>query len=393
MSDASNFDFGKFIPGFDFLQSLVKGAGAGANPLGKTPQWVAPTVSIEEVDKRITELKAVQFWLEQNGRALAATIQALEVQRMTLSTLKGMNVSMSELAKSFSFPAMGAGEQKEAQDQAPQNVFSQAMDWTRAAAASAQDFSRWAKPQHTEGESAAATAAAEASDPTAMQAQAELFKAHATQAPSQGAEAAHKAQPQAEAAASSQEDAGQSTVDAAKEVTEEMAAVQKAAVGQAMQWWGALTQQFQQIAAKAVAEPVSHQAMEAAQRAGDMASNLAKTAVQTATAATEKMVAKASANVQAASTAAANVAAQAGVHAGAKSSKPAATQGVAKPAAKSAVKPAAKAAAKPAVKPAAKAAAKRAAAPAAAKPVAKAAAKTAKAVKTTVSAGRGRAKG
>ena len=387
MSDASNFDFGKFIPGFDFLQSLVKGAGAGANPLGKTPQWVAPTVSIEEVDKRITELKAVQFWLEQNGRALAATIQALEVQRMTLSTLKGMNVSMSELAKSFSFPAMGAGEQKEAQDQAPQNVFSQAMDWTRAAAASAQDFSRWAKPQHTEGEPAAA--AAEASDPTAMQAQAELFKAHATQAPSQGAEAAHKAQPQAEAAASSQEDAGQSTVDAAKEVTEEMAAVQKAAVGQAMQWWGALTQQFQQIAAKAVAEPVSHQAMEAAQRAGDMASNLAKTAVQTATAATEKMVAKASANVQAASTAAANVAA----HAGAKSSKPAATQGVAKPAAKSAVKPAAKAAAKPAVKPAAKAAAKRAAAPAAAKPVAKAAAKTAKAVKTTVSAGRGRAKG
>ncbi len=391
MSDASNFDFGKFIPGFDFLQSLVKGAGAGANPLGKTPQWVAPTVSIEEVDKRITELKAVQFWLEQNGRALAATIQALEVQRMTLSTLKGMNVSMSELAKSFSFPAMGAGEQKEAPDQAPQNVFSQAMDWTRAAAASAQDFSRWAKPQHTEGESGAV--AAEASDPTAMQAQAELFKAHATQAPSQGAEAAHKAQPQAEAAASSQEDAGQSTVDAAKEVTEEMAAVQKAAVGQAMQWWGALTQQFQQIAAKAVAEPVSHQAMEAAQRAGDMASNLAKTAVQTATAATEKMVAKASANVQAASTAAANVAAQAGVHAGAKSSKPAATQGAAKPAAKSAVKPAAKAAAKPAVKPdakpAAKAAAKRAAAPAAAKPVAK----TAKAVKTTVSAGRGRAKG
>ena len=393
MSDASNFDFGKFIPGFDFLQSLVKGAGAGANPLGKTPQWVAPTVSIEEVDKRITELKAVQFWLEQNGRALAATIQALEVQRMTLSTLKGMNVSMSELAKSFSFPAMGAGEQKEAQDQAPQNVFSQAMDWTRAAAASAQDFSRWAKPQHTEGESAAATAAAEASDPTAMQAQAELFKAHATQAPSQGAEAEHKAQPQAEAAASSQEDAGQSTADAAKEVTEEMAAVQKAAVGQAMQWWGALTQQFQQIAAKAVAEPVSHQAMEAAQRAGDMASNLAKTAVQTATAATEKMVAKASANVQAASTAAANVAAHAGANVGAKSSKPAATQGAAKPAAKSAVKPVAKAAAKPAVKPADKSAAKRAAAPAAAKPVAKAAAKTAKAVKTTVSAGRGRAKG
>jgi hypothetical protein len=30
----------------------------------------------------------VQFWLEQNARMLATTIQALEVQRMTLSTLQ-----------------------------------------------------------------------------------------------------------------------------------------------------------------------------------------------------------------------------------------------------------------------------------------------------------------
>jgi hypothetical protein len=39
----------------------------------------------------------VQFWLEQNARMLGATIQAMEVQRMTLSTLKSMNVSMGEL--------------------------------------------------------------------------------------------------------------------------------------------------------------------------------------------------------------------------------------------------------------------------------------------------------
>ena len=41
--------------------------------------WVAPTLSVEEVDKRIQELKAVQFWLDQNLHALKATIQALEV--------------------------------------------------------------------------------------------------------------------------------------------------------------------------------------------------------------------------------------------------------------------------------------------------------------------------
>ena len=48
-SDATAFGFGKFIPGFDFLQGLAKGAGAAAQPLGKVPEWVAPTVSVEAV--------------------------------------------------------------------------------------------------------------------------------------------------------------------------------------------------------------------------------------------------------------------------------------------------------------------------------------------------------
>ncbi len=39
----------------------------------------------------------MQYWLEQNARMLGATIQALEVQRMTLSTLQTMNVQMSDL--------------------------------------------------------------------------------------------------------------------------------------------------------------------------------------------------------------------------------------------------------------------------------------------------------
>jgi hypothetical protein len=63
--------------------------------------WVAPTFDVEELEKRIQDLKAVHFWLEQNTKALAATIQALEVQRMTLSTLQGMNVSMQEMAEAF----------------------------------------------------------------------------------------------------------------------------------------------------------------------------------------------------------------------------------------------------------------------------------------------------
>ena len=104
MSDTSAFGFGPFVPGFDFLQSLAKSASAtqaGGSAIPGLSSWVAPTLSVEELDKRIQELKAVQFWLEQNGTALKATIQALEVQKMTLTTLQGMNVNMAELAKAF----------------------------------------------------------------------------------------------------------------------------------------------------------------------------------------------------------------------------------------------------------------------------------------------------
>ena len=96
MSDTS--DFTKLVPGFDFLQSLVKNAGAALPGIG---QWVAPTLNPQEIEKRIEELRTVQFWLEQNVRMLAATIQALEVQRMTLSTLKTMNVQMDDLRESM----------------------------------------------------------------------------------------------------------------------------------------------------------------------------------------------------------------------------------------------------------------------------------------------------
>ena len=96
MSDASSFT--KLVPGFDFLQSLVKNASAALPGIG---QWVAPTLNPEELEKRIEELRTVQFWLEQNARMLGATIQALEVQRMTLSTLKTMNVQMGDLRDSL----------------------------------------------------------------------------------------------------------------------------------------------------------------------------------------------------------------------------------------------------------------------------------------------------
>ena len=99
MTNPAGFDFTKFVPGFDFLKNLTPGGGASAT--SAAPGWVAPTLDPEELDKRIQELKTVQFWLEQNSKAVGATIQALEVQRMTLNTLKGMNMSFNDLAQSL----------------------------------------------------------------------------------------------------------------------------------------------------------------------------------------------------------------------------------------------------------------------------------------------------
>jgi hypothetical protein len=114
MSDTSGFS--KFVPGFEFLQNLAgQAAGGVAEGLGKSvPQmpnlghWVAPTFNVEDLEKRIEELKAVQFWLDQNAKALSATIQALEVQKMSLATLKAMNFNLGDVANALKIKAADA---------------------------------------------------------------------------------------------------------------------------------------------------------------------------------------------------------------------------------------------------------------------------------------------
>ena len=137
MADALSFT--KLVPGFDFLQGLAKSAGSALPGIG---QWVAPTLNPEELEKRIEELRTVQFWLEQNARMLGATIQALEVQRMTLSTLKTMNVQMGDLRDSLkiAMPGMPAAA-PEPEAAAPRKAASKP-----AAHASADDDTQAAAP-------------------------------------------------------------------------------------------------------------------------------------------------------------------------------------------------------------------------------------------------------
>jgi hypothetical protein len=105
MSATDGMGFGKFVPGFDFLQGLGKGASQTIPQMPNLANWVSPSLNVEELEKRIEELRAVHFWLEQNSRALGATIQALEVQKMTLATLKGMNFNLGDVANAFKLKA------------------------------------------------------------------------------------------------------------------------------------------------------------------------------------------------------------------------------------------------------------------------------------------------
>ncbi|TXH30006.1 MAG: hypothetical protein E6Q94_10530 [Burkholderiaceae bacterium] len=230
MSDTSNaFGFGKFVPGFDFLQGLAKGASSNIPQLPNLSNWVAPTISVEELEKRIEELKAVQFWLEQNSRALAATIQALEVQKMTLATLKGMNFSMGDVANAFKLKTADtvmSGVQKAA------DTVSGAAG--AVAGAAARVTGRAAEPQEEE-------------------------------APEEPAQA-----PKARAKKPSKAAPVPSVVDP-------------------MQWWGALTSQFQQIAANAMKDAAKQTAIDTTK---NMATGLAKEAFKTATGMAGQLAAK-----------------------------------------------------------------------------------------------------
>lgn len=235
MSDTDATGFAKFVPGFDFLQNLAKGAGASVPHMPNMGNWVAPTLNVEELDKRIEELKNVQFWLEQNSRALAATVQALEVQRMTLVTLKSMNFNLNDLAAAFQMKA----------EDSPAQAARQAQERAQKASKAAEEVASGARK----------TAEAEASGP------AQRASAKAAEQPADAAQ-----QAQAPAAAG-------------------------AGLGDPLQLWGALTQQFQQIASQALQEVTAKAGIDLAKAANVVAAS-AKPAKGAASAAAKKAPAK-----------------------------------------------------------------------------------------------------
>jgi chemotaxis protein histidine kinase CheA len=192
MQDSSS-SFNPFAPGFDFMQKLAAGGTSSpSHAFGQWQDWVAPTMNVQDLEKRINELKTVMFWLEQNQRALSATIQAMEVQKMTLSALQTMNVPVD--------------------------------NWASTMVQSWQQFAQSSAAQAPDTAAPSAPAASPASPSTSP--------AAAPVPPADSREAAASEAPSPAAATATDP----------------------------MQWWGALTQQFQHIAQQAV-QDVTEQAM------------------------------------------------------------------------------------------------------------------------------------
>lgn len=63
--------------------------------MGVVPGIAAPTLSVDDLDKKINDLKAVEAWLNLNSSMVRGSIQALEVQRNTIATLKSMGKTLA----------------------------------------------------------------------------------------------------------------------------------------------------------------------------------------------------------------------------------------------------------------------------------------------------------
>lgn len=111
----------------EFLKSIWGSMGFSL------PGMVTPTLDVDEVGKRIADLKAVEGWLKMNLSTLQMTIQGLEMQRVALTTAQAMGQAMSQAAQ-----AVHANQGAHTTEQHPGT--DEAVQMTTVAAESAAQF-------------------------------------------------------------------------------------------------------------------------------------------------------------------------------------------------------------------------------------------------------------
>ena len=147
ISDLASLGFGQVGQLLDTMDMMSKTWSAMALPAA-----LDPGASIDDLDKRINDLRAIEQWLSLNQNMLRNTIQALEVQRGTLAALQSFG------------QAMGASESRTEGAQMPWDPARMAALFA-AAQRPAEGASTTGAPATGDAEPDAAAAAAEAAMP------------------------------------------------------------------------------------------------------------------------------------------------------------------------------------------------------------------------------------
>lgn len=155
--------FGAMTDTLDLVKKMWGGMGV--------PGMTAPTLSVDEINKQITDLKAVESWLSLNMNMLRGTIQALEVQSGTIAALQSISAAMgvpgaspaNDAAPPFESPFVAPAAQPVPQGSQQEPEHEPQQD-SRQPAKSPYVFPHWSAP----ATSAAATSATEESKPAAM---------------------------------------------------------------------------------------------------------------------------------------------------------------------------------------------------------------------------------
>lgn len=104
-----------------FVRNMWSGMGISLPGMG----MVTPTFDVDELDKRIKDMKAVEGWLRMNLSMLQMTIQGLEMQRTTLGAVQAMGQIASDTAKAMNPEGAGAPVAVDPE----KNAFSDAALW------------------------------------------------------------------------------------------------------------------------------------------------------------------------------------------------------------------------------------------------------------------------
>lgn len=179
------------------MMSKAWQAFAQTNPGNNTFPMTGAVLNAEDLDRRIQELKTVENWLKLNLSMLSSTIQGMEIQRASITTMNSFVSAMAEQNKGQASLNEVLGIKPKANDAAPQAESTATTAGTEALGSAANAW--WDMLQNQFNQLAQATAATmQAAEPQKTKAAAPSEKTAAPAKTAARKTAAKKTTPPAE---------------------------------------------------------------------------------------------------------------------------------------------------------------------------------------------------